>query len=435
MTNLDARITLQRSRFSLIQEATDFESENVPRSDRPLVNARLDMLEQNWNKFQEEHENLCLSTNEDWSEHSYLRERVYERCQAFYIYARAKLQNHLEEFDFTDRQSRSTSSEKGASASLMPRSALPRIKLPTFSGDYQLWRSFHDLFASLIKDNSDLTNVEKMHYLKTCVTGEAARLVGNLSVAGDNFPIAWNILVARYENKRFLITAQLDRIVNLKPLKTKSAQGLRLLLTTISEAIAALRSLGCAVESWDPLLLHHIVKLLDSESREAWEIKLGSSTTFPTFTQFEEFLVGRTRALENLNLTTSHGSTTIAASSNKYKTKVAAHVAAPSSNLNSLACPLCGSSHHLSKCESYQTKTAKQRKDLIIKHKRCFNCLAPHLVKKCNSTRRCMKCGKKHHTTIHENNRESSSSHSSNTTVKKTATQSEKKLDPKPSVE
>ena len=47
----------------------------------------------------------------------------------------------------------------------MPRSALPRIKLPSFSGDYQAWRPFHDLFTSLIKDNADLTTVEKMHYL------------------------------------------------------------------------------------------------------------------------------------------------------------------------------------------------------------------------------------------------------------------------------
>lgn len=433
MANLDARIALQRSRFILIQEATDSDDENTARSSRQLLNARLEMLEHNWNKFQGEHERLCLSVSEVLSDHSYMRERVYERCQAFYVFARAKLLTHLDEFDTTERQSRATLSDRGASAALMPRSALPRIKLPTFSGDYPSWRPFHDLFASLIKDNPDLTNVEKMHYLKTCLTQEAARLVANLPISGDNFQIAWDLLLARYENKRFLIAAQLDRITSLKPLKTKSAQGLRNLLTTITEATAALRSLGCAVHSWDPLLLHHLVKLLDSESREAWEVTLGSSTDYPTFTQFEEFLVGRTRALENLGLATSTG-TPAATFSGKYRAKAVAHVAASASDASLNSCPLCGASHHLARCESYQTKTAQQRKDLVLKHRRCFNCLAPHFVKRCNSTKRCLKCGKRHHTTLHDVSRGPLSAPAT-ATSKSTAARSEEKPDPRPSVE
>jgi len=427
MANLDTQFALQRSRFTLIQEVTNLDDENAARSNRQLVNARLDMLEQNWNKFQEEHENLCLSVSESLSDNPYMRERVYERCQAFYVYVRATLHTQLEEFDTTDRHSRSTRSDQEASTSLMPRSSLPRIKLPSFSGDYPSWRPFYDLFASLIRDNPALTNVEKMHYLKTCVNGEAAQLVSNLSISGDNFSIAWNLLVLRYENKRFLIAAQLDRITNLKPLKTKSAQGLRTLLTTISEAIAALRSLGCAVESWDPLLLHHIVKLLDSESREAWEVKLGSSTHYPTFSQFEEFLIGRTRAMESLGISTGAPA---AASSGKHRTKVAAHAAASASNPNLSTCPLCGLSHQLARCERYQSKPANQRKDIVIKNKRCFNCLAPHPAKKCTSVKRCLKCGKKHHTSIHESYGESSATPSTGTPAKKTANRSEEKSDP-----
>lgn len=427
MSNLDARIALQQSRFTLIQETTDFNDEHVARSNRQLISSRLDMLERNWNKFQEEHENLCLSDSDALSDHSYLRERVYERCQAFYVYARAKLLTHLDEFDATDRHSGASLSIRGASASLMSRSALPRIKLPTFSGDYQTWKSFHDLFASLIKNNPDLSNVEKMHYLKTCVTGEAARLVGNLSISGDNFSIAWDLLVSRYENKRFLIASQLDRIMNLKPLKTKSAKGLRTLLTTISEATAALRSLDCAVHSWDPLLLHHLVKLLDPESREAWEVKLGSSTTYPTFIQFEKFLIGRTRAMENINLDSISG-TSAAISSGKQRSKAAVHVAASTPASTNSVCPLCGSSHSLAKCESYQNKTVQQRKDIVIKNRRCFNCLAPHPVRKCLSTKRCLKCGKKHNTSIHAVHSETSTSmHSAGTSSTNTTNPFEKK--------
>lgn len=198
MADIEARISLQLSRFNLIQEAADYDYDHNPRSNRQLINARLDILEQNWAKFQQEHENLCLFESDVVKDHSYLKERIYEICQAFYVYARAQL--HALRDASEAPTTRSNLSEQDASSSLRPRSSLPRIKLPVFSGNYQSWRSFHDLFTALIRDNVDLTNVEKMHYLKTCVTDEAARLVGNLTISDDNFTIAWTQLVSRYEN-------------------------------------------------------------------------------------------------------------------------------------------------------------------------------------------------------------------------------------------
>lgn len=405
MSNLDARIALQKSRFNLIQQAAEFDGTEVPRASRHLINTRLEMLEQNWVRFQEEHENMCLSESDALSDHKYIKERIYERGQAFYVFSRAKLLSQREESEISDRHSRSTLSEHGASTSMMPRSALPRIKLPIFTGDYQSWKSFHDLFASMIRDNTELSSVEKMHYLKTSVSGEAARLIGNLPLSGDNFEVAWSLLVSRYENKRFLATAQLDRITNLKPLKTKSAQALRALLTTISEAMGALRVLDCAVHHWDPLLLHFLVKLLDPETREAWEIKLGTSSNYPTYTQFEEYLVARTRALENMSLhaiTSASQKDHSAGFSSRPRAKIAAHVVAPNTSSSNTTCPLCGSTHFLAKCERYHSKTLQQRRDYILKQRRCFNCLGPHVASKCTSTKRCFKCGKKHHTSIHD---------------------------------
>lgn len=267
MADIEARVALQRTRFDLIQAAS-FEYEDNSSSTRQLTQSRLGMLEQNWAKFQQEHENLCLFESAIKGHH-YGKERLYERCQAFYVYARAQLHVQRDEWNSDSLNTRSIPSVRGASSMMMLRSFLPRIKLPIFSGDYQTWRSFHDLFSSLIRENDELSNLEKMHYLKTCVTGEAARVVGNLPVSDENFSIAWTLLIQRYENKRFLINSQLDRISDLKPLKTKSAKGLRTLLTTISEAIAALRAMGCAVYHWDPLLLHQLVRLLNLDIREA----------------------------------------------------------------------------------------------------------------------------------------------------------------------
>lgn len=72
--------------------------------------------------------------------------------------------------------------------------------------------------------NTDLTNVEKMHYLRTSLKDEASRLISNLSLSGDHFTIAWQTLCSRYDNKRLLIDVLLDRLTNLKPLKSKSTR-------------------------------------------------------------------------------------------------------------------------------------------------------------------------------------------------------------------
>jgi len=48
---------------------------------------------------------------------------------------------------------------------------LPRISLPKFSGKFTEWENFKGIFESLVANNNSLSNTEKLHYLKTSVTG------------------------------------------------------------------------------------------------------------------------------------------------------------------------------------------------------------------------------------------------------------------------
>lgn len=64
---------------------------------------------------------------------------------------------------------------------------LPAIHLPLFSGEYELWPSFKDLFSSLIHNCTTLSDVEKLHYLKTSVAGEAATLLKHIPVTSVNY--------------------------------------------------------------------------------------------------------------------------------------------------------------------------------------------------------------------------------------------------------
>lgn len=96
--------------------------------------------------------------------------------------------------------------------------ALPKISLPKFSGDYHDWPSFRDLFHSMVGSNRDIPCVEKLHYLKAQITGEAARYLANIPVTAENFARAWQAFTSRYENQRILVTTYLDRIFELRTL-------------------------------------------------------------------------------------------------------------------------------------------------------------------------------------------------------------------------
>ena len=77
-------------------------------------------------------------------------------------------------------------------------------KLPTWTGRADEWESYRDLFRSLIHSNKRLTGVQKLHYLKTSVQGEAKRAVNGITTTEANYAVAWQSLLDRYDNEHLL---------------------------------------------------------------------------------------------------------------------------------------------------------------------------------------------------------------------------------------
>jgi len=89
--------------------------------------------------------------------------------------------------------------EAVSEASYPPRTTLPRIQLPQFSGKYEEWHSFRDLFFSIIRKDTSTLLVEKLHYLKSCLKGEVELLVRSLPTTDENFDRAWKALLDYYD--------------------------------------------------------------------------------------------------------------------------------------------------------------------------------------------------------------------------------------------
>lgn len=408
MANLRTRVTQQKSRFGLIEravdDALDMDSSSFTRS---FLTTNLEVLESNWTRFQTEHDKICQLDTGNLEDESYFRTKTYERCQQFYIQARSALLNHQEVLELSNPASQTSETTMPGSTSNNRRNVLPRITIPQFSGEYNSWRSFHDLFTSMVINNPEINAVERMHYLKTNLSGEAARLILSLPVSSDTFSITWNTLTSCYENKRILISTQLDRLLNLKPLKSKSAKELSQLLSNITESLNALQALDCTSLQEDPFLIHLIVGLLDMETREAWELKLGASTEYPTYNQLHEFLISRSRALERLNSsssTTSHQTNRFSQYPPKQDLRTRSYVVAATHTKDGNTCHFCNSFHFLSSCPKYLAYDVHRRLQEVKRLKLCFNCLGSHISQQCSNFRRCKKCDKKHHTTLHKFN-------------------------------
>lgn len=235
---------------------------------------------------------------------------------------------------------------------------------------------FSRSFTSIIGSSSDLTTVEKFHYLKTSLKGEAAQLVANLAVSNENFARAWDILVARYENKRLLIDTQLDIIFKLQPIKRKSSGELKNLLAVFKESLGALNSLGAPTDHWDFIIVYMIVHRLDADSHEAWEIHRGATVTPASLTQLDTFLEGRIRALESVESRNPSSSACPLSSHNRKTSGAKVHVASVNTTLTPVQssnratfsnnCSMCNNSHYISTCPTYRSLDENQRKELLV---------------------------------------------------------------------
>ncbi|XP_011859713.1 PREDICTED: uncharacterized protein LOC105557154 [Vollenhovia emeryi] len=391
-TTFGAVIEKQNNLFGLISRAlANAKKKGEEKLNSHNLDARIKSLDSYWERFQDNHDTLVGARTEETRKLPYFADDLYATCEEAYFSSRAGI--------FMLREFLSTQLSQSGSAkaqSSMGR-ALPKISLPKFSGEYQEWPPFRDLFKSMVIFNTEIAAVEKLHYLKSQVTGEAARHIANIPVTSESFERAWSALTDRYENKRVIATTNLDRLFNLKPITQKSSTELKLLLSTTREVLGALESLGLPTKSWDVLIVYFVTRRLDAKTLEAWELDLGTSQKLATLAQLETFLEGRIRALESVQSRSLGTTTSSPKSSSKSKPSARSHATA----VNQSGCSYCGASHYIASCSEFSAKPLLERQNLVSQKSLCFNCLGSHKLSECRSLKRCRKCKGQHHTLLH----------------------------------
>ncbi|KAL1447893.1 hypothetical protein WDU94_012401 [Cyamophila willieti] len=100
-------------------------------------------------------------------------------------------------------------------------SHLPKINLKFFSGNLTDFQEFWDSFNCLIHSRHDLSNVQKLTYLKSVLAGKPAKLLSSVRLTEDNYLVAIQILRKHYDVPEIVVTKLYDEIIAMKPASDK----------------------------------------------------------------------------------------------------------------------------------------------------------------------------------------------------------------------
>ncbi|XP_011060934.1 PREDICTED: uncharacterized protein LOC105149905 [Acromyrmex echinatior] len=138
------------------------------------VETRSALLDQLGTKFEKQHELIRAHYKEAFDHSEYNTSQFADSAEITYVQQRSLLNDYRTKLK-AEKSSTAPPSESGTDCST--KSALPRLKIRSFSGAFEDWPSFRDIFLSIVGNNPSISNVERFHHLKHCLEGPAEALI------------------------------------------------------------------------------------------------------------------------------------------------------------------------------------------------------------------------------------------------------------------
>lgn len=431
MTSSAELINLLEDTAALLQK-TQINLKKCPKTrlTKGYIETRIKVIEEYWSTFSSAHQSLAKVTpREKRAVLPYFVNEDFYTFEDLYLCVLGELRDMLASFSTpssvytaaASQDSNNVNTSTNFNQNQLVR--LPRIELPKFSGIYEEWSTFQDLFISLVHENKTISDVQKLHYLKTSVTGEAQTLLKHIQVTQQNYERAWGILKTRYGNKRLIINSVLKKLFNQKKISFQSPTQIKNLLDVTMDCLNNLQNLKINIESWDPIIIFLVVQKLDSESHKDWEESAykDESESLPTWKDLKAFLQSKYRTLELVSSANPRDKPVKERSYHVATATTSTTTSNTSSSLNK-TCFLCKENHTLCHCKDFTKLQPNEREEYVKKNNLCYNCLVPgHAGYQCRLQVSCRICRRRHHTLLHRNQDQDASESSGTTTQPKSS--------------
>ena len=293
---------------------------------------------------------------------------------------------------------------------------LPKIKVPTFSGDIMGWSTFWSTFQSTVDDRTELSDSQKLNYLRQAVKDPALQLLLNSPMeTPDTYKDIIRELKDRFQKTREIHQALVKTITSLTSPKYNRAD-LRMTYDIFKTSITNLKSTKhYTIESFLSSLLY---ALLPAKLQLPWDQATRKEKGVPPIDQLLSFLKDHAETLPAVN---SHPPEKTQDPASKGTSNPRRKDATPAKGRNNIHvvspspvqpplreyrwdCKLCLTEKHpLYFCPKWASFSLMQKTSHIGTNNLCSNCLAGgHSTASCKSLYRCRECKQKHHTSIHQ---------------------------------
>lgn len=289
---------------------------------------------------------------------------------------------------------------------------LPRLTLDKYYGDVSAWQGFWSQFEAAVHKNESLELVDKFNYLKSYVGGTAANAISGLSLSASNYESAIKILMDRFGRKDLVVSAHMNKLLSLTPVRSSSdITSLRRLYDECEVHISSLRALGVISSQYGSLLCPILLKVipfditLEFSRRREVDNEWDASELLDLLRREVE---GRERAnilgkqervnqVPNMNLTSSWKQKRKSEYEGQYVRKDQHTSAALSTVINQ--CFFCKGTNH--KSEDCTAISIADKKEELRKQGRCFKCLKQkHIARHCKANILCTNCGGRHNKAV-----------------------------------
>ena len=308
----------------------------------------------------------------------------------------------------------STQANMAQVASVNKNVKLPKLDFPKFSGNILKWKEFWDSFTGAIDQNTSLSQVDKLNYLKTKLEGTGLAAISGLELSGDNYPVAVDLLKERFGKDRLVKEAHYNRLMAI-PLSSRDISKLRTTFDEIEMHLRTLEAMGedithsyliSVIKSKIPQEIMEQIEILKGD--EEWTVKLLRDRLRHHLAAKEESsrLQSNANDYKGINpksnpLTTGNFGT--GGIGNNYRRS------APTSTTQALvtmnkqiwgrSCAYCSGDHYSDECKKYSDLDSRRKRVKSC----CYLCLRKnHTSDNCLRNQKCVYCNlvRSHHRSL-----------------------------------
>lgn len=281
-----------------------------------------------------------------------------------------------------------------------PPSSIKAV-IPEFDGKMEHWRTFVELFDSILETNRHLTSQQKRALLvKAMSSPEAAAHAQSALELTTTYEEALEVMRERYDDPVQLHLHHVTQYFRHEKYTTSRDDMLRL-HTHLQENMAGMKATGGFTA--EKIMAAHGATLLPHSHLVKWKWELGKTTAPPTQTQLIAFVKSMIHASADLPSCPARvlppSPTTVPPRKRllpKPPTRSAMALR------RSVECRVCAGDHSVFGCSKMMDMNVAERLQWAQEAQACLNCFSlTHATDRCGSSNRCRVCHQSHHMLIH----------------------------------